>query len=273
MGIIRKEGDQAMSEAWVAHEQLEPGIFVLRIQREKALNALNGEVLDQLEGALDALENEAAARVVIVTGQGARAFAAGADIEAIHHIPNEAAARQFAVRGQRLFQRFQESRLIFIAALNGYALGGGLELAMALDMRIAAETARLGQPEINLGIIPGFGGTQRLPRLVGPSRALWMVASGEPLKAAEAAAAGLVDAVTAPDELMNECLRRARILAGKAPLALAAAKRLVVQSRDWPIDQGLAAEAEAFSALGVSADGREGTAAFLEKRPPVFRGE
>ncbi len=262
-----------MADTLVALELLEPGIYLLRIQREKALNALNSAVLDELSSALDALDGKADARVVIVTGQGSKAFVAGADIEAIHQIANDAAARQFAEKGQRLFQRFQESSIIYIGAINGYALGGGLELAMALDLRIAAETARLGQPEINLGIIPGFGGTQRLGRLVGPGRALWMIASGEPVRAPEAQAMGLVDAVTASNELMDECLRRARVLAQKAPLALAESKRMVARSRDWTIHEGLQAEAEAFSALAVSDDGREGTRAFLEKRQPVFRGQ
>ncbi len=260
-------------DRWVLVEQIETGIYALTIQRERALNALNDGVLDQLEEALNTLEGHEDARVVIVGGSGAKAFVAGADIEAIHQIPDEHAARQFAERGQRLFQRFQESPLIFIAAINGYALGGGLELAMALDLRIASEKARLGQPEINLGIIPGFGGTQRLSRLVGPGQALWMVASGEPLTARQAEAWGLVEAVTEPDALMEECLRRARILAEKAPLALQAAKATVVHSRDWAIAQGLSEEAAAFARLTVSEDGREGTQAFLNKRKPQFRGK
>ncbi|NMP21457.1 enoyl-CoA hydratase/isomerase family protein [Sulfobacillus harzensis] len=262
-----------MAETWVRSELWEPGIYVLRIQREHALNALNEQVLDQLEETLNALESKADARVVIVTGAGSKAFVAGADIGAIHGIPNHAAAEQFAERGQRLFQRFQDSPLIFIAAINGYALGGGMELAMALDMRIASKTARLGQPEINLGIIPGFGGTQRLSRLVGPGRALWMVASGEPVTANDAQALGLVDAVVEADELMAECMRRARTLAAKAPLALKAAKQMVAGSRDWTLAEGLAREATAFAQLAVSDDGREGTAAFLEKRQPQFRGQ
>lgn len=257
-------------DRWVLVDPIEPGIYSLTIQRERALNALNDTVLDQLEEALHTLEGDQDARVVIVTGVGAKAFVAGADIEAIHWIPDEQAARQFAERGQRLFQRFQESPLIFMAAINGYALGGGLELAMALDFRIASEKARLGQPEINLGIIPGFGGTQRLSRLVGAGQALWMVASGEPLTARQAEAFGLVEAVTEPDGLMAECLRRARILAEKAPLALKAAKAMVVHSRDWTIGQGLSEEAAAFGSLAVSEDGREGTQAFLEKRKPRF---
>ncbi len=261
-----------MNDVWVSLEQVEPGVQRLRIERERALNALNADVLDQIEAALDRAEADPASRVLIVTGQGTKAFVAGADIEAISRVDNEAAALAFAERGQRLFRRFEESALITMAAINGYALGGGLELAMALDFRIAAQTARLGQPEINLGIIPGFGGTQRLSRLVGPGQALWMISSGEPVTAEEAKALGLVDVVVPADALMEECLRHARTLAAKAPLALAAAKRLVLGSRDWPLENGLHREAEAFSQLAVSADGREGTQAFLEKRAAKFQG-
>ena len=261
-----------MSDVWVTLEQVEAGVHRLRIERERALNALNADVLDQIEAALDRVEADQSSRVLIVTGQGTKAFVAGADIEAISRVDNQAAARAFAARGQRLFQRFEESSIITIAAINGYALGGGLELAMALDLRIAAHSARLGQPEINLGIIPGFGGTQRLSRLVGPGQALWMISSGEPVTAEDAKALGLVDMVVPADTLMDECLRRAHILAEKAPLALAASKRLVMGSRDWTLESGLNQEAEAFSRLAVSADGREGTQAFLEKRPPKFQG-
>jgi enoyl-CoA hydratase len=260
-------GEQLVDVRWV-----EPGVAVIEIQRESHMNALNCEVLDHLEEALDTVEGRGEARVAVVTGQGTRAFVAGADIGAIHRIEDGAHAQAFAVRGQLLFQRFQQSRIIFIGAINGYALGGGMELAMALDMRIAAETAKLGQPEINLGIIPGFGGTQRLSRLVGPGMALWLVASGKPVDASEARALGLVDWVVPPAALLDECLARARELAGKAPLALAEVKRLVAHSRDWHVMDGLAEEARAFSQLAVSQDGREGTKAFLEKRAPKFHG-
>lgn len=261
-----------MNEQFVELSWAESRIAVVTITREKSLNALNPEVLDQLEAALNEIESRSDARVGIVTGQGAKAFVAGADISVIHQVESTAEARAFAERGQRLFQRFNQSRVVFIAAINGYALGGGMELAMALDFRIASATARLGQPEINLGIIPGFGGTQRLSRLVGPSRALWMAASGEPVSARTAEAMGLVDVVVEPELLTEEALKRASTLASKAPLALAETKRLVTASRDWVLDEGLVNEAEAFARLAVSDDGREGTRAFLEKRAPEFRG-
>lgn len=261
-----------MSTSYVVTESIEPGIAIIRITREKALNALNSAVLDELENALDQAEHDESLRVVIVTGEGEKAFVAGADIDAIHQISDRIEGGQFAERGQTLFARFGQSPLIFIAAIHGYALGGGLELAMALDFRLASNRARLGQPEINLGIIPGFGGTQRLSRLIGEGRALWMICSGEPVNAEEARVMGLIDTVVAADGLMDEALRRARILAQKAPLALRACKRMVRQSRDWSLEQGLHQEALAFADVAVSEDGREGTRAFLEKRSPVFRG-
>ncbi len=262
-----------MADQYVQLQWVEPGIALLTITREKSLNALNSEVLDQLEASLNVVEDSPEARVVIVTGQGQKAFVAGADIAAINQAPDLEHAHHFAERGQKLFHRFQTSRVLSIAAINGYALGGGMELALALDMRIAAESARLGQPEINLGIIPGFGGTQRLARLVGSGRALWMIASGEPVLAGDALTMGLVDGVVPLDSLMEECLRRARILAKQAPLALVESKRMVVGSRDWEVRTGLDAEAEAFARMVVSKDGREGTRAFLEKRAPEFRGD
>lgn len=261
-----------MKEALVEVQWVEPGIALITIKREKALNALNKDVLDQLEQAIATVESEPQARVAIVQGQGERAFVAGADIAAIESLQGQDQALQFAGRGQAVFQRFSDSRIIFLAAINGYALGGGLELAMALDIRIACESARLGQPEINLGIIPGFGGTQRLARLIGPGRALLMIASGEPIKAAEAYAMGLVDVLVSADRLLEECVARARTLNQKPPLALAQAKRLIAGSRDWQLDQGLLEEREAFARLAVTEDGREGTRAFLQKRHPEFQG-
>ncbi len=261
-----------MDEQFVELAWPEPEIAMITITREQSLNALNPVVLDQLEARLNEAEGLPAAKVGIVTGQGSKAFVAGADISVIHHVSDATQARAFAERGQALFQRFAESRIIFIAAINGYALGGGLELAMALDFRIASETARLGQPEINLGIVPGFGGTQRLSRLIGPGHALWMIASGEPLTARTGETLGLIEAVVEPAALMEEALKRARILAAKAPLALRECKRLVAASRDSSLPGGLAIEADAFARLAVSDDGREGTRAFLEKRKPEFRG-
>lgn len=257
----------------VEMEQIEPGIAVVRIARESALNALNHQVLAGLEKALDELERDESARVVIVTGKGSKAFVAGADIDVIHALPDAEKARQFAAYGQHVFERWAKSRVISFAAINGYALGGGLELAMALDIRVASERARMGQPEINLGIVPGFGGTQRLPRLVGEGRALWMILSGDPIKADEAMAIGLVDAVCPGDRLLEEVIQRARILAAKAPLALSQAKRLVRGCRDWALHEGLDQEAQGFSEVAFSEDGREGTEAFLEKRPATFHGK
>ncbi|MDA8193847.1 MAG: enoyl-CoA hydratase-related protein [Thermaerobacter sp.] len=247
-------------------------IAFLWINREPALNALNAEVMTALEKSWRILEQDDSVRVVAIFGRGSKAFVAGADIAAIHSLTDGDAAFRFSAEGQAIFQHIGQSRLVSMAAINGYALGGGLELAMALDMRIAADTARVGQPEINLGIVPGFGGTQRLARLVGAGQAMWMILSGEMMGAEEAFAAGLVDAVVPAAQLYDEVLRRARVLAAKAPLALREAKALVRGARDWPLSAGLAAEAESFRRIAGSADAREGTAAFLEKRTPHFRG-
>lgn len=248
------------------------GFAILWINREAALNALNQEVLTALSNQWQSLEDQEAIRVVIVSGRGSKAFVAGADISAIHRSTAEGGAEEFSDVAQKLFQRIAASRLVSIAAINGFALGGGLELAMALDMRIASSSARLGQPEINLGIIPGFGGTQRLPRLVGQGRALWMILSGEMVSADEAYAMGLVEAVLAPDELLAVARLRAKQLAQKAPLALREAKRLVHHAGDWDLEQGLRNETEAFSRIAQTHDANEGTAAFLQKRAPRFRG-
>lgn len=268
------EGETERMTHWVETEYTDiKGVAVVWINREKSLNALNRDVLMALDDAFRQLENQNENRVVVVSGRGERAFIAGADIEAIHAVKTGEEGRALAELGQRVFQRIAESRLISIAAINGYALGGGLELAMALDLRIAAEEARLGQPEINLGVIPGFGGTQRLPRLVGEGRALWMILSGEAIDARTALSYGLVDAVVPRTDLMQESLRRAGILSSKAPLALCGAKSLVRATNDLPLSHALEWEAERFGRLAVSRDGKEGTEAFLAKRSPQFLGE
>lgn len=249
-----------------------PGVAVLWIDRPQALNALNEETLFGIKEAFEALEQDPGMRVVVLSGRG-KAFVAGADIAAIHDVKDEQEGTKLAQLGQTVFNHLAKSPLVVIAAINGYALGGGLELAMAADIRLAADSARLGQPEINLGIIPGFGGTQRLARLIGEGRSLWMILSGEPVDAQTAWQLGLVDAVVPLENLMAEALRRAEVLAKKAPLALKAGKAMVRRALDVPLDQGLLAESQAFGRLAASHDGREGTEAFLQKRAAAFRGE
>jgi enoyl-CoA hydratase len=243
---------------------------VVTINRPEVLNALNREVLEGLEGAWTALEADFGVRSVIVTGAGERAFVAGADIREIQALPTPSAAEAFSRYGQDVFNQIADSRLIAIMAINGFALGGGLELAMAGDYRIMAEEAEIGQPEILLGIIPGFGGTQRLKDLAGEGRALWLIASGERIGAASALSWGVVDEVTPRQQLTTRAEAVASVLSNRPPLALHAAKRAIRTS--GPLSERLHAEAAQFGLIACSKDAREGTTAFLEKRKPVFRG-
>jgi len=248
------------------------GVATITLNRPKALNALNEVVLSELVTAIDELEADASVRAVIVTGAGDKAFAAGADIGELSRLEDRAAAAAKARAGHRVTAKIEHSRLPFIMALNGFALGGGLELAMAGDMRIAAANAKLGQPEVNLGIIAGFGGSQRLPRLVGQGMASYLLLSGEMISADEAKQANLVEKVVAPDQLMTEVRRIAGVIAAKAPLAIAATKRAIHKGLMLDLHDALDLEAEEFGAIAISKDAREGTAAFLEKRAPRFTG-
>ncbi len=247
--------------------------FVARItiQRPKALNALNSTVLNELESSLAALENDAESRVVIVSGAGDRSFVAGADIaEMVSSSPDQ--ARTFATHGQRVFSRLEALPQMVIAEVQGFALGGGLELAMACDWIIASAKALFGQPEIDLGIIPGFGGTQRLARRIGAARARDLITTGRRIGAEEALRLGLADQVHAPETLREAVEALAATLAAKAPHALRAAKRAIAQGMDTDLASGLAIEARAFGDCFATEDAHEGLRAFLEKRPAQFRG-
>jgi enoyl-CoA hydratase len=249
----------------------EDAIAVLTLNRPDKLNALNQELVDALISAVFDLEGAPEVKAAIVTGAGDRAFVAGADIAAMTAMsPPEAKA--FSERGHRLGAAIEQSRIPFIAAVNGFALGGGCELALACDFIYASDKAKLGQPEINLGVLPGFGGTQRLTRRVGVGRARELCMTGEVLGAEEALRIGLVDAVTAPDELMARARRTATVIAGKAPLAIAAIKRTILRGQDVPLPTANELEATAFAALFGTHDQREGMRAFLEKRPAKFEG-
>lgn len=243
---------------------------VVTINRPDVLNALNREVLEALEEVWRALDADPGLRSVIVTGAGERAFVAGADIREIQALETPSAAEAFSRYGQDVFNQLAASRLISIIAINGFALGGGLELAMAGDYRLMAEEAQIGQPEILLGIIPGFGGTQRLKDLAGEGRALWLIASGERIGAAQALSWGLVDEVTPRQQLGARAEAVATMLGKRPPLALHVAKRAIRTS--GPLPDRLHAEALQFGLVACSKDAREGTTAFLEKRKPVFRG-
>ena len=234
------------------------------------VNALNPELLSEIETSFDSLAKNSSVKVVILTGTG-RFFIAGADIQVLAGIPSSREAREMALRGQAIFTKIELFEKPVIAAINGTCLGGGLELAMCCHIRIAAEGARLGQPEVNLGIIPGFGGTQRLPRLVGRSKALELILTGDLLSASEAKALGLISQVLPPEELLRAAQGLARKIASKGQLAVRAALRAVTQGVDLTLQEGLRQEAQLFADLCDSDDKREGVQAFLEKRQPQFK--
>ncbi|MBW3569770.1 MAG: enoyl-CoA hydratase/isomerase family protein [Gemmatimonadetes bacterium] len=245
-------------------------VAVLTIDRPEKRNALSGQVRAELVAALDALRDDGTVRVLVITGAGDRAFVAGADIgEFAERTPLEQRA---AMTGRRVFDEVAAYPKPVIAMINGFCLGGGCELALACDVRIAAESARLGQPEINLGIIPGGGGTQRLPRVVGTGQAMRLILSGEIIDAAEALRIGLVDVVHPDAALHERALEFARGMAAKSPVALRMAKSAVRAAAEMPLSAGVQYETELFVTCFASDDRREGVAAFLEKRPASFAG-
>jgi enoyl-CoA hydratase len=252
-------------------EQREPGIHLLTLNRPQALNALSPLVIDELAAALGTLRNDMTTRVLLVTGAGEKAFVAGADIAAMTRMtPME--AREFAMKAMRLMRSFESAPFAVIALVNGYALGGGCELAMACDWIVAAESAQFGQPEVNLGICPGFGGTQRLPRLVGKAMALEMCITGRALKATEALRVGLINQIVAPGTLIERGMELARTIAAKGPLAVAQCKHLIQHGPDLDLENALRLEADNFAMLCATEDKREGMTAFVEKRPARFTG-
>ena len=241
------------------------------INRPQAMNALNPETMHELQAVADDLESSVEARVVIVTGAGDKAFVAGADIKGMIDF-DENQAGQFAAVGHRLADSIAAARQVWIAAVNGFALGGGCELALACDFAYASERARFGQPEVNLALIPGFGGTTRLARRVGVARALEMVTTGMVVGADEALRMGLVNRVVPADRLMAEVEATARTIAAKAPLAVMRAKRAVRATADMHLGQQNELEIQLFSECFNTDDQKEGMRAFIEKRPAVFRG-
>jgi enoyl-CoA hydratase len=243
-------------------------VATIRLNRPKVLNALNGQTMDELCAALDAFEADPQVRVVVLTGDE-RAFAAGADIGEFAGVTPVGMLE--GPRGKR-WDRIRAFPKPLIAAVSGYCLGGGCELAMACDLIVASETARFGQPEINLGILPGAGGTQRLPRAVGKHRAMEMILTGRHITAQQAYEWGLVNRVVPPEALMDEAYALAREIASKAPVAVRLAKAAVLRSMDTPLDVGLDYERRLFALAFGTEDKEEGVRAFLEKRKPVFQG-
>jgi enoyl-CoA hydratase len=251
--------------------ELRDGVATITINRPDKLNTLNDQVVAELADAAERVATEEAIRGAILTGAGTKAFVAGADIgDLARQGPFDGKAR--ALRGQAMLRRFETCGKPVVAAVNGYALGGGCELAMACHLRIASETAKFGQPEVKLGIAPGYGGTQRLPRLVGKGHALYLILTGEMIDAREAYRIGLVNKVVAPAELLGAAEDTLRRILAMGPLAVRLALEAVERGLDMSLEEGLLLEANHFGLLAASADMREGLTAFLEKRPPRFQG-
>lgn len=247
------------------------GIRTITIQRPDKLNALNAATLDALDAAFAEAASDAAVRVVVLTGSGPKAFVAGADIAEMNAL-TPVQGRDFSLRGTRMMRRVERLPKPVIAMVNGFALGGGLELAMCCHLRIAADTARVGQPEINLGLIPGFGGTQRLLRLCGRAATLELCLAGAPINAERALQLGILNRVVPMAELEAETMKLAAQLAASAPLALRGMLDCVNVGGECGIEEGLEYEAAQFGLVFSTADMREGTSAFLEKRKPAFHG-
>ena len=259
-----------MNYHFVEYQEKGPLAYVT-INRPDALNALNDAVIGELLDCFEAINNNSKIGCVILTGTG-RSFVAGADIATMRDLEC-LDGRDFTMSGQRLMDYIEGIRQPVIAAVNGFALGGGCELAMACDIRIASEKAKFGQPEVNLGIIPGFGGTQRLPRLIGKGMAKYLIMTGEHIPAQEALRIGLVQKVVAPEALIEEAERVANLILSKAPIAIRMAKCAVNVAENTDMASGVAYEAEAYTTCFQAADRVEGMSAFLEKRTAKFSGK
>lgn len=244
-------------------------IATVTINRPQAMNALTVQTLEELESVIIALDNDPGVRVILVTGAGEKAFIAGGDISYLANL-GAVEARELALQAQRIFQRIEHSRKPVIAVLNGYTLGGGCELALACDLRLASEKARIGQPEVNIGIIPGWGGSQRLPRLIGKGRALEMIFSGEMIDAQEAWRIGLVNKVYPAGSLMEEARSLAKKICSKGALSIRFIKEAVHQGMEIDLQHANLREADLFGLCFGGAEQREGMQAFLEKRPAKF---
>jgi enoyl-CoA hydratase len=247
------------------------GIATVTINRPKALNALNEETIKELDCCFAGLESDPSVRVVILTGAGEKAFVAGADISFMANL-EAVAARKFALLAQKVLNGIERMSKPVIAAVNGFALGGGCELAMACDIRLASDNAKFGQPEVNLGVTPGFAGTQRLPRLVGKGRAKEILFTGDMVSAEEAFRIGLANRVTSLEELLPSARKMAQKIAAKGPVAVALCKDAVNNGLEMEIDTAGRYEADLFALCFATADQKEGMAAFLEKRPADFQG-
>jgi enoyl-CoA hydratase/carnithine racemase len=262
-----------MTNGQYVYVSVEQGVARITIDNPP-MNTLNSHTLKALNEVLDQALSDSGVKVMVLTGKGKQAFVAGADITEIHEfakVRDHQKAQAWMDLSKNTFNKIEQSRKPVIAAVNGLALGGGLELAMSCHIRIASEKARLGQPEINLGIIPAWGGTQRLTRIVGPSKATMMILSGDPISAQEAKAWGLVNLVTPEEQLIPQSVGLARKIAGKSAVVVAAVMDAIGGGLDVSLEQGLALEAEALNRLVDTEDAAEGLAAFMEKRSPQFK--
>jgi len=250
----------------------EPPLGYIIINRPEKLNALNAETIKDLYSAFLSFREVAEIRVVILTGSGEKAFVAGADISELAPL-NQADGKDYVLEGQELTKLIENYRKPVIAAINGYALGGGTELAISCHIRIASENAKMGQPEVKLGLIPGFGGTQRLARLVGKGKAMELILSGRMIDAQEALAIGLVNQVVPFQALIKTCEALAEEIADNAPLALEYSIKAINEGLDKPLSEGLLLEAELFGSTCSTEDSKEGTQAFLDKRKANFEGK
>jgi len=251
--------------------EIEDGIATVTLNRPKVLNALNTQVFTDLKYVFTRLSKDSSVRVILLTGAGEKAFAAGADIHELVET-NRLAGQALSRRGHTIFRQIETCGKPVIALINGFALGGGCELALACTLRIASESAQLGQPEARLGLIPGYGGTQRLPRLIGSSAALKLLLTGDRIDAGEAHRLGLVDEVVPSAQLLSRGQELARAILAMAPLAVAGCLEAVYEGADRSLDSALRLESRIFGRLSATADKAEGTRAFLEKRSPLWTG-
>jgi len=256
---------------YITYEKSE-GVATITINRPEALNAFSAEVVSEILQAIEDVKADESVRVVVLTGAGERAFSAGADIKAMKGM-NALKARELSQMGERLCSALENLEKPVIAAINGYALGGGLEVAMACDIRLASENARMGQTEINIGLIPGWGGTQRLTRLIGATKAKELIFTGKMIDAKTAEQLGLVNMVVPQDKFRETVRQFALELAQKAPVALKVAKALINKGAEISLDAAIALEREGFGVVASTEDLQEGVSAFIEKRKPVFKGK
>jgi enoyl-CoA hydratase len=246
--------------------EVKESVGLIRMNRPEAMNALNSQTLGELKEAFSQLKDDDSVRVIVITGEG-KAFVAGADIAEMKDMTKEQ-AEEFSRNGQKVFNKIAKIKKPVIAAVNGFALGGGCELAMACDVRIASEKAKLGQPEVNLGVIPGFAGTQRLSRLVGTAKAKELIFTADMVDAQTALSIGLVNRVVPVEQLMDACMEMAKKIASKGPKAVKLAKKVINEGVEEKLEKGSEYESQEFGECFASGEAKEGMSAFLEKRKP-----